>query len=248
MKICVFDTETTSLTKPFTYNIGYLIADTDTRKTLVKRSYVVEQVWHNLALFSSAYYADKRPIYVNAMRSRKTLMEKFGYICKQMRKDFKDYNVELAFAYNSPFDEKVFEFNCDWFKCINPFDEVPIRDIRGFVHHYLMTKDYKDFCECNEYFTESGNYSTTAETVYRYLFDGDFEEAHTALADAEIEAEILFHCVELGADIAKEYSTFTSIKRDIEKILELTDRDKKTYKFPYNSIRVNKEKTKIILK
>lgn len=248
MKICVFDTETTSLIKPFTYNIGYLIADTDTQETLVKRSYIVEQVWHNLALFSSAYYANKRPIYVNAMRSRKTLMEKFGYICKQMRKDFKDYDVELAFAYNSPFDEKVFEFNCDWFKCINPFDNVPIRDIRGFVHHYLMTKDYKDFCEYNEYFTENGNYSTTAETVYRYLFNDEFEEAHTALADAEIEAEILFHCVELGADIAKKYSTFTSIKRDIERILELTDRDKKTYKFPYNSIRVNKEKTKIILK
>ena len=54
MKICVFDTETTSLDKPFCYNIGYVIIDSESWATLCRRSYVVEQVWHNLPLFSSA--------------------------------------------------------------------------------------------------------------------------------------------------------------------------------------------------
>ena len=77
MNICVFDTETISLDKPFCYNIGYVIAD-DCGKTLLKKSYVVEQIWHNLPLFSTAYYAEKRNIYVSEMRGKKTFLEKFG--------------------------------------------------------------------------------------------------------------------------------------------------------------------------
>lgn len=135
MKICVFDTETTSLEKPYCYNVGYLILDTESRACLVKREFVIEQIWHNLPLFNTAYYADKRSIYVGALRARAIRMEKFGYVTQQMLRDFRNYEVERAFAYNSAFDEKVFNFNCDWFKVINPFETVPISDIRGFVHH-----------------------------------------------------------------------------------------------------------------
>ena len=48
MIIRVFDTETTSLDKPFCYNIGYTLIDTDTWKPVLERDCVVEQVWHNL--------------------------------------------------------------------------------------------------------------------------------------------------------------------------------------------------------
>ena len=54
MKICVFDTETTSLEKPYCYNVGYLILDTESRACLVKREFVIEQIWHNLPLFNTA--------------------------------------------------------------------------------------------------------------------------------------------------------------------------------------------------
>ena len=70
MYICVFDSETTSLEKPFCYNIGYVIVNTEDFSIALRRSYVVEQIWHNLPLFSSAYYADKRELYVSAMRAR----------------------------------------------------------------------------------------------------------------------------------------------------------------------------------
>lgn len=144
MNICVFDTETTSLEKPFCYNIGYLIADSESGEMLIKREFVVEQVWHNSMVFASAYYAEKRPIYVKAMRSRVITMDKFGYITQTMARDFKTFNVERAYAYNSSFDEKVFNFNCDWFKCINPFDTIPISDIRGFVHHFLIDENFSN--------------------------------------------------------------------------------------------------------
>lgn len=248
MNICVFDTETTSLDRPFCYNIGYVIINTDDWSTLCARSYVVEQVWHNLPLFTSAYYADKRPLYVKAMRARTTIMDKFGYICQQMIRDFKNFEIVSAFAYNSSFDEKVFNFNCDWYKCNNPFDDIPIKDIRGFVHHFIIDDDYKKFCEKNNYYTETGNYSTTAETVYRFMFDNDFEEAHTALNDAEIEAQILKVCSHFGADINSNYKAFRSIERDIEKTLHIRTAEQTDYYFDYTKIKINKTKTEITLR
>ena len=249
MKICVFDTETTSLDKPFCYNIGYVVIDTEDWSTLCRRSYVVEQVWHNLPLFSSAYYADKRPLYVAAMRARTTIMDKFGYICQQMIRDFHNFEVEIAFAYNSSFDEKVFNFNCDWYKCNNPFDNVPIKDIRGFVHNFIVKDDFKNFCDKNSYYTESGNYSTTAETVYRYIFnDTDFIEDHTALSDSEIEAKILQVCIEEGANLEEEYKTFRSIEKLQGKTLHIRTPEQIDYYFDYSKIRINKEKTEITLR
>lgn len=248
MKICIFDTETTSLDKPFCYNIGYIIADSVTHEKLVKRNFVVEQVWHNLPLFESAYYANKRPIYVQGMRARAIKMDKFGYICSQMRRDFKQFEVECAFAYNSSFDEKVFEFNCDWFKCINPFDEIPIKDIRGFVHHFLVNRDYLKFCDENGYYTTTGNYSTTAETVFRYTSgDNTFEEEHTALSDSEIEMDILFKCLDKGAKVTDDYTAFRSIKRNIEKELHIRTAEQTDFYFKYSTIRINKDKTDITL-
>ena len=249
MNICVFDTETTSLDKPFCYNIGYVVANSESREILLRRSFVVEQVWHNLPLFSSAYYADKRPLYVAAMRSRKSIMDKFGYICQQMIRDFNNLSVEVAFAFNSSFDEKDFTFNCDWYKCNNPFDNIPVKDIRGFVHAFLINEKYKTFCENNGYFTETGNYSSTAETVYRYIFDDtDFIEAHTALNDAEIETEILFACIDYGADISGDYQAKRSIERKVEKTLHVRTAEQTDYYFDYSRIKINRDKTEITLR
>ena len=237
MNILVFDTETAgSFNKPFCYNIGYVIYDTETDRTLVSKDFVVEQVWHNDMLFTSAYYANKRPLYVNRMRARQTKMSKFGYICREMARDIENFNVTSAYAYNSPFDDNVFKFNCDWYKCINPFDNIPIFDIRGYVHEFLIDNKYKEFCETYKFFTESGNYSTTAETVFRYVsYNLEFNEEHTALADSEIELEILLDMVRRGAKLETAYNVKMSIKREVEKELEIIVDRKQTAKFKYIS-------------
>lgn len=225
MKIMVFDTETTSINKKFCYNVGYVIYDTENKLTLAQKDFVAEQVWHNPMLFSTAYYAEKRPLYVNRMRNRTATLKKFGYICQEMIRDIKKYGIEYAFAYNSNFDEDVFNFNCDWFKCNNPFDNVTILDIRGHAHHYIVNYDFpkfSKFCEDNERFTESGNYSTTAETIYQYITnDITFEEEHTALNDSIIELEILMKAVDNGAIITKGYTPLRSIERKVPKILTI---------------------------
>lgn len=219
MNVMIFDTETTSLEKPFCYNVGYTIINTVDKVCLCNRDFVIEQIWRNLPLFSSSYYADKRSIYIQEMRKHNTIMEKWGYVMQQMIKDIKEFCVESAYAYNSPFDDKVFAFNCDWFKTRNPFDSLPIYDIRGYANAFITGEDnYFGFCDEHQCFTESGNYSATAESVYKFITENpDFEEAHTALRDSEIEAEILLYCLECGAELNKEYPVKKILKREQHK-------------------------------
>lgn len=227
-KVMIFDTETTSLNKPFCYNCGYIVADSETGVIYERKDFVIEQIWHNLPLFETAYYAEKRPIYVKRMKARTVKMIKFGYMCREMAKDIKKYNVEYAFAYNSDFDERVFNFNCDWFKCINPFDNVEIKDIRGYAHEFLINEDFKTFCERYELFTDSGNYSTTAETMYKYITNKiDFVEEHTALSDSIIEWEILKECISKGGNIEENYVSKKSIPRIQDKILTIVKGNEK---------------------
>lgn len=58
--------------------------------------------------------------------------------------------------------------------------------------YLLNNNEYRQFCYDNNLFSASEKYfSTTAENTFRFITDNsNFEEAHTALNDAEIESEI----------------------------------------------------------
>lgn len=215
-KACVFDTETTSLNKPFCYDTGYTIFDTEDGHIDLERHFIIEQNWHNLPLFESAYYKEKRPLYVSLMRSKKAQMVKWGKMTQTLIRDLKQYGITDIYAYNSPFDDSVFSFNCDWFKTINPLENIAVHDIRGYANQFITnTKDYKLFCEQHKLFTETENYSATAEAVYRYItHDETFEEAHMGLHDSKIEAAILSYCLtERGAELHKDYAVEKIIPR-----------------------------------
>lgn len=213
----VFDTETTDLSKCFCYDVGYLIFENDTGTVVERKHFIIEQIWHNLPLFQTAYYADKRPLYIPLMRSRKAILEKWGYVMQEMIRDIKRYEITDAYAYNSDFDEKVFNFNCDWFKTQNPFDTVAIHDIWGYASEIITNKkEYKDFCEANSRFTENGNYSGNAETVYQFLTKSPaFVEAHMGIFDADIEADILRECIKMGLNLGKDYKVVKILPRPV---------------------------------
>lgn len=217
--VIVLDTETTSLDKPFCYDYSWIVMDKETGKIIDFKAFVVEQAWHNLPLFESAYYKEKREKYVQMMRRHEAIMDKFGYIMGKLKRDIHNFDVTEVYAYNSPFDDKVTTFNCDWYKCANPLDNIPVFDIWGYASQYITcSQEYKNFCEENERFTDTGNYKGSAEVVYQYLTGNpDFIEEHMGLFDSEIEGHILFECIQRGAEWAKEYPVNKVLTRPVLK-------------------------------
>ena len=73
--------------------------------------------------------------------------------------------------------------------------------------HLINTAKYKNACLDGDMLSVSGEFfKTSAETSFRYLTENyGFEEAHTALNDAEIEAQLLArmlkrHAVSVGIE------------------------------------------------
>ena len=106
------------------------------------------------------------------------------------------YNAKVVMcAYNAKFDYTVLNDNmqayygCDFFS-----DNSEVVDIMTMALATICdTNKYVRWCQLNGMVTEKGNIKTNAETVYAYLMrDKDYTEAHHALADCEIEADILF--------------------------------------------------------
>ena len=219
MNILVFDTETVDVEHAFCYNVGYTIVNIETREKLLKRDYVIEQVWENKMLFSTSYYAEKKQLYINALRGRKASIKHWGHTMQRMIKDIQEFNVEFAYAFNSPFDVRVFDFNSEWFKTSNALDYVKTIDIRGLINKLLFSEEYKAFCEENGYYTESGNYSGNAETLTKFIRqDIDFVEDHTALSDSLIEADIILYMIDkYGVDITQEGKVYATVPRETER-------------------------------
>lgn len=93
----------------------------------------------------------------------------------------------------------------------------PLFDLWGLSCNYLLNNDeYKAACLRNGWQTESGKYfKTSAETTYRFITGNhDFDEAHTAIDDADIESEIFALIVKKAknkVDIGIEYFPFRNL-------------------------------------
>ena len=218
MSYCiVLDTETTGLDKCFCYDVSWIIMDKSTGAIVDFKANVVEQVWHNLPLFESAYYKEKRQKYIDMMRKHDAVMDKWGYIMRKLKQDIIKYNVSEIYAYNSDFDDKVIAYNCDWFKCNNPLESVAVYDIWGYASKFITgNADYKKFCEDNGRFTDTGNYKGSAEIVYQFITgDAEFIEEHMGLFDSEIESAILWECINRGAEWATPYNPNKILPRPV---------------------------------
>lgn len=88
--------------------------------------------------------------------------------------------------------------------------DYPITDLWTLAcNHLAKNKKFKYFCLRNNRFTNSVQYySTTAETIFQYYTkDIEFNEEHTALSDAEIEAVIFVKLLK-GKELKQEIKAF----------------------------------------
>ena len=224
-----------SIAKPLIYDLGWQVVDRAGR-VYAKKNYLISEIFSVPSVFDTAYYKDKRPVYLEKLDKGEILLTDWRTAVRELIEDMDA--VEGVGAYNAMFDfKKAIPFtelyinelySPDFHKWLDfqnsrcdgiaqgglkpPADSdfdpeifrfrgksYPLFDLWGLsCKHILNTNEYKNACLENGWATASGKYfSTTAENAFRFFTgQNEFDEAHTALDDAEIES-LLF------AEIAK---------------------------------------------
>ena len=185
----VIDTETTGGIQGGGYCPTYHLGATALTRREIKDTINIV-VLANLDMESAFYGKQKKEYYRNLLKDPSVII---CYTEAEAKEIFSAWltanNVSCVCAHNTSFD---FCRTCVM-DCIEGMEFFDI--MFAFYDTIAQTKRYKQFCAENGYYTEKGNCRMTAEVCYRFISgDNDFIEEHTALADTEIEAEILRAC------------------------------------------------------
>lgn len=177
------------------YDIGYIVVDGSTLQPLETRRYVVQDVFIQ-PIITSAYYADKLPIYQSSINSGELLERTCLFVWQEFANLVDAYNVRDVWAYNCRFDltalnntirklsggfvEHFAPEGCKW------------RDVWDYASNITSSTGYLNYCAAHGLYTQNGNPKTGAEQVYGYITNNPAHvEQHTALSDAQEELEIL---------------------------------------------------------
>lgn len=222
-----------AIAKPLIYDFGWKIIDRH-GNVYNSENFLISEIFSVPSIFDTAYYAEKRPIYLEKLRKGEIVLTDWQTAMTAFIADLEA--VEAVGAYNSMFDfKKAIPFtelyisklysadyhnwlkwqerSCEWLanggKATgqHEFEEnifrfrgkcYPMFDIWGLTcKHILNCDEYKEMCIDQGWETASGKYfKTSAETAFRF-FSGNmtFDEAHTAIDDCDIEAQLFAEVV-----------------------------------------------------
>lgn len=178
------------------YDCSWIVTD-DSGEIYAKRSFIVRETFLNDSLMRSAYYYDKMPQYVFAWQNGSMIMADMCEIWRAFKADIALYQIRDIWAYNAFFDMvalnatiRDYSRGFQWY--FVPYG-VNWRCIMQYAKSDLTkSKHYIAFCKTTGNVTATGKPRATAELVYQFVSkDTFFVEAHTGLADALIEADIL---------------------------------------------------------
>ena len=198
----VIDTETcNTLEQPLVYDIGYAIADRD-GNVVLERSFLVAEIFLDKKdVMSSAYYAEKIPMYWEDVKKGTRVIKSLFNIRKQLFADMKEYNVKKVGAYNMGFDKRALNTTIRYcskslIRWFFPFG-VEYFCIWNMACQVIMdTRKYVNFAIQNGLVSEKGNIQTSAESCFKFLMnDVNFIESHTGLEDVKIEVQIMAKCL-----------------------------------------------------
>lgn len=195
------DIETANATEDaLAYDVGF-VAHYNDGTILERHSYIVKDIFTDMAdLMKSAYYAHKIPEYLASLEKGDREIKSLYEVRKILHEVCAKHNIKTIMAYNAAFDVKglnttqryVTKSAYRWFF---PYGT----KFECIWHMACQTicsqKKYYDFCIKHGFVSKSGNISTSAETVYRFLTNNPtFEEEHKGLEDVEIETAIYVAC------------------------------------------------------
>ena len=232
----VVDVETAnSLDDPLVYDIGGCVCDKQGR-IYDSFSFTIRDIFvYERDLMQTAYYANKIPSYVEEHYTGARKMVSFYEARKHILNLMDEYKIKDVCAYNAHFDRNALNTTQRWltkskYRYFFPYDTNFICIWNMACQTLCQRKTYKEFCEKNNFTSNrkgepnARNYSTSAETVYRYLIlNAAYEEEHKGLDDVKIEAYIMRRCFEAhkafpdGKGIKR--NCWMKVKRDVQSLL-----------------------------
>ena len=203
----VVDVETANgLDNPLVYDIGGVVTDKQGR-IYERFSFVVRDIFvYERTMMQTAYYASKIPEYVNDIHNNERIMLDFYNIRRYILNLMAKYNIKDVAAYNAHFDRNALNTTQRWltkskYRYFFLYGTNFICIWNMACQTLCQRKTYKAFCEQHNLTSNrkgeptARNYSTSAETVYKYLIlNAQYEEEHKGLDDVLIETEIMRRC------------------------------------------------------
>jgi hypothetical protein len=198
------------------YDLSYLIARKvgDKYITLKSVGNVVKQVYQNKMMFETAYYSEKRKLYVSALKGKTYKQNYLGNILRQLKKDIAEYNVSIVLGYNVNADLRSIGYTSEYLKLNNPLNETKVIDLMPIVVNTICdTNEYKNFAKENKLITEKGYYKMSVESVMKYITnDIYFVEKHLGKSDNENEIDLLNYTISKGASLIEMPKRFLKVE------------------------------------
>lgn len=196
------DTETAnSLDDPMMYDLGGAIHD-KRGKVYETFSFIIYDVFcADRALFNTAYYATKRPMYEEQIKSGKRKIVSIYTARRHIADLCRKYGVKAIIAHNASFDYRSTNYTLRYVtksasRFFLPYG-IPMWDTLKMAQDTICRQPtYQRFCKANGYCLKNGKPRATAEILYRYISrNTNFVEDHTGLEDVLIEKEIFAKCM-----------------------------------------------------
>lgn len=111
-----------AISKPIIYDIAWSIIDANLN-LYTRKSFLVTETFSTPAVFNTAYYREKRPIYTERLRKGEIVLKDWNSIVEELIADLD--LVDYCCAFNAMFD----------FKKAIPFTETYIREVYGDTYH-----------------------------------------------------------------------------------------------------------------
>lgn len=139
--------KTVGISKPLIYDIGWTIIDRQGR-TYDRKNFLISEIFSVPAIFDTAYYANKRPLYLEKLQAGEIILTDWRTATKELEDALNA--VKAVGAYNAAFD----------FKKAIPFTELYINK--------LYSPDFHDWLDYQNYLIDrAANGSRNKRTTSR---------------------------------------------------------------------------------
>lgn len=201
--ILTLDTETVgTFDRPLVHDIGWMVTDKNfnviSKKRYLVKEFHIDQPW---ILKTSDFYSERQGLYRKAIKDATVEIKPWREVIKEFMKDLK--GAKVMSAYNLAFDYKAINYTNNFFNggdetLSKLIDKKTLLCIWNLACDTILdTDDYRGYATMKHFISDKGNYLSSAESCYAYLTQNDsYKEEHTALADVEIEVDILRYIVE----------------------------------------------------